>query len=99
MAAEETPDLVLLDYMMPVKNGFDAFQEIRRNPALCHVPVIVLTAFGQNIGEIHGLAREGRSAGIRDCLEKPVEPNVLLERVAAVLEKSVGDSGNGSANS
>jgi DNA-binding response OmpR family regulator len=85
LAAEERPDAVLLDMMMPVKSGFEACQELKGLPDLESVPVIAMTAFGQNIGEIHGLPHKTACTLIRDILEKPVEPNVLLERLAKAL--------------
>jgi len=85
MAVEDPPDLVLIDFMMPVKSGFDACQDLRRIPARRDVPIIALTAFGRNIGEIHGLSGGEADLPIQDCLEKPVEPNVLLERVSHAL--------------
>ena len=85
MAEEEPPDLIILDFMMPVKNGFETCCELHQIPRLHDVPIIVLTAFGQNIGEIHGFTQEDARLHIRNCLEKPVEPNVLLARVAQAL--------------
>lgn len=85
MAAEEKPDLILLDFMMPVKSGFATSQELRQIEALRDVPILVLTAFGQNIGEIYGLSPQEARLHIQGCLEKPVEPNVLLERIAEAL--------------
>jgi DNA-binding response OmpR family regulator len=85
MAAEDPPDAVLLDYFMPVKNGFVVAEELRRMPGLDRVPIIVLTAFGRNVGEIHGLPHDKACAHIQDFLEKPVEPNVLLDRLARLL--------------
>jgi len=87
MAREQPPDLILLDFMMPVKDGFDACREIRSSPEAGGVPIVALTAFGQDIGEIHGLTRGGDAAAIQDFLEKPVEPNVFLERIALALGK------------
>ena len=91
MAAEERPDLILLDFMMPVKNGFEACAEMRQIPALRNVPILAFTAFGQDIGEIHGMTRSDSSTGIQDYLEKPVEPNVLVERVRSALTRSMDD--------
>ena len=85
LASEQRPDLVLLDLVMPVKSGFETCEALRRLPGLAGVPIIALTAFGENIGEIHGLMRNGDSCPIQDCLEKPVEFNVLLQRVRAAL--------------
>jgi two-component system phosphate regulon response regulator PhoB len=92
MAVEEPPDLILLDFMMPVKSGFDVCLELAGNPSLRDVPVIVLTAFGQDIGVIHGLASGTIPSCIRDYVEKPFEVNVLLERVGlAMARKGDGD--------
>lgn len=85
MALEEPPDLVLLDFMMPVKSGFAVCLELRKMPALREVPIIGLTAFGQNVGEIHGLVAEDAHLHLQDCIEKPVEPNILLAQVARAL--------------
>ena len=84
LAQQERPDLILLDWMMPVKSGFEACVELRRIPSLNDVPIIVLTAFGQNIGEVYGLSSGGKRA-LDDFMEKPFEPNILFERVAGLL--------------
>jgi CheY-like chemotaxis protein len=85
LAAEEAPDAVLLDFLMPVKNGFAVAEELRRMPGLAGVPIIAMTAFGQNVGEIYGLPRSKACGQIQEFLEKPVEPNVLLDRLARLL--------------
>ena len=87
LAAEERPDLVLLDYIMPIKDGFAVCQELRQLPGMADVPIIALTAFGQNIGEIYGLPRQRACQSIADFLEKPVEANVLLDRIVGVLAR------------
>ena len=83
-AREESPDLVLLDLLMPIKSGFDTCHELKAIEGMAGVPVLGLTAFGRNIGETHE-ANSQQGLGLDDCLEKPVEPNVLLERIAAAL--------------
>ena len=85
MATENRPDLILLDYMMPVKSGFEALCELREINSMTNVPILVLTSFGQNIGEIHGLRRGNDTPLVQDCLEKPIEPNVLLDRIASAI--------------
>ena len=84
-ASEAPPDLILLDFMMPGKDGFAACREMRTLEHLRRVPILALTAFGQDIGEVHGLARAREAGWIQEFMEKPVEPNVLLERMAALL--------------
>jgi len=87
LAAQERPDLILLDFFMPLKNGFEVCSDLQNIPGLRDVPVLVMTAFGQDIGEIHGLPAQKPCANIRGRLEKPFEINVLLERVASALEE------------
>jgi DNA-binding response OmpR family regulator len=84
-AREMSPDLILLDFMMPIKDGFDACKELRTIPALRHVPIVAMTAFGQDIGIVYGTDRDSSKFDIQDCLEKPVEINVLLQRMADLL--------------
>jgi two-component system alkaline phosphatase synthesis response regulator PhoP len=85
MAAEQPPDLIILDLMMPEKDGFETSQELSAVPRLRDVPILALTAFSQDIGEIYGAPKNGPPRSIRGYMEKPVEFNVFLERVAAAL--------------
>jgi DNA-binding response OmpR family regulator len=87
LATEDPPDLMLLDFMMPLKNGFDVCSDMQNIARLRDVPVLVMTAFGQEIGEIHGVSMQKPPANIRGRVEKPFEVNVLLERVAEALEE------------
>ncbi len=85
MAAEERPDLIILDFVMPVKNSFDTLLELRQIDGMAGVPVLALTSFGQDIGEIHDLRRGDDKPQVQEYLEKPIEPNVFLDRVASAL--------------
>jgi DNA-binding response OmpR family regulator len=85
MASEEPPDLILLDFIMPSKDGLEVAHEIRQQTALQRVPIIALTAFGRDIGKIHGLPHDEALASIHDFLDKPVDPNVLLDRIAGAI--------------
>ena len=84
IARQERPDLIILDFMMPTMDGFDTCRQLRQIDGLRDVPVLAMTAFGQNIGEIYGLSSDGKRA-VDDFMEKPVEPNILFERVAGLL--------------
>src|SRR3954453_3183151 len=77
---EHRPDVVVLDVMMPRKNGFDVLRAIRRISA---VPVIILTARDEDLSEVRGL-----ELGAADYLVKPFSPLVLLARVKAVLPRA-----------
>jgi adenylate cyclase len=80
---EATPfDLVFLDVMMPVLDGFETLQRIKASPTLRDVPVLMLSA----LGEADGVAR-CLELGAEDYLPKPFQPSVLRARVASCLEK------------
>jgi CheY-like chemotaxis protein len=86
-ALEEQPDLILLDVIMPVKDGFTAAQQIKKDPRLNKIPVIMLTSFSsrhQNTGIPVG---QGYLLETDDYIEKPVNPEDLLTSVAACLQK------------
>jgi two-component system phosphate regulon response regulator OmpR len=75
----ESPDMVILDVMMPKKNGLDVLKDIRK---VSQVPVIMLTAKGEETDRIVGL-----ELGADDYLSKPFSPRELLARVHAVLRR------------
>ncbi len=77
-AREENPDLILLDVIMPVKDGFTAAEQLKKDPQLSKIPVIMLTSFstkgaGTGIPQSRGLTLEAE-----DYIEKPVSPQELL---------------------
>ncbi len=79
---ESTPfDLVLLDLMMPGFDGIDVLSHIRANESRVHVPVIIITAYGEREQRIKAL-----EAGADEFLEKPVDSAILLARVRTLLE-------------
>ena len=80
---EDSPDFVILDVMMPKKNGLEVLQDIRRDSK---VPVIMLTAKGEDVDRIVGL-----EMGADDYLPKPFNPRELLARIKAVRRRIVPD--------
>ncbi len=76
---EKTPDLVILDHMMPGKDGLEALRDIRSRQDL---PVIMLTARGDDTDKIVGL-----ELGADDYIAKPFNPRELLARIKAVLRR------------
>jgi len=77
----EAPDLVLLDVNMPHKDGFTVLNEIRSDPAIQHIPVIILTAARLDAAEIqHGLI-----LGADDYITKPFDRRELLARIRTKL--------------
>ncbi|MFC2122408.1 response regulator [Bacteroidota bacterium] len=87
MARQESPDLILLDVIMPVEDGFTAAEELKKDPQLNKIPVIMLTSFSSK-GQETNIPR-GRGLGLEteDYLEKPVQPDELLKTVKQYLKK------------
>ena len=81
----EMPDLILLDVRMPRMTGYEVCREIKENEDTKHIPVIFLSAKGQD-AEI----QEGIDAGAEEYLVKPFAPDDLLARVKAILEEHTG---------
>ena len=83
---DESHELVLLDVMMPKLNGLDTLKEIRK---VSNVPVMMLTARGEDIDRILGL-----ELGADDYLPKPFNDRELVARIRAILRRSVSPSNN-----
>lgn len=80
-AATELPQLILLDLMMPVMNGFEFCRAQAADPRLAGIPVIVMTADGD-------VGNKQRRAGATDSLRKPIEVDQLLEVVNRHLRRT-----------
>jgi len=77
---EHLPDIVLLDVMMPGMDGFEVARRIKSNPAMAHVPVVMVTALDQPSDRVAGL-----EAGADDFLTKPVDDAALFSRVRSLV--------------
>ena len=82
MAQKVEPDLILLDIMMPGKNGIDVCRMLRLNPLFKNTLVVFLTALSDESTEIRGL-----ETGADDYLTKPVSPKVLVSKVNALFRR------------
>ncbi len=78
--SETPPDLILLDVMMPVMDGYEVCQQLRNNPLSAHIPIIFLTAKSEVEDE-----RKGLSLGASDYITKPISPPILEARVKTHL--------------
>ncbi len=86
-AREERPDLILLDVIMPVENGFTAAEQLKKDPKLAEIPVLMLTSYSTR-GAGTGIPRSrGLEVEYEDYIDKPVSPNDLLKIVAKHLQK------------
>ncbi len=79
---EQLPDLVLLDVMMPKRDGFDVCETIRANPAWKDIPIIMLTAKGRDVEREKGLA-----LGADAYITKPFSTREAMERIKQFLSK------------
>ena len=75
---EETPDLILMDVVMPGQNGFQLTRTITRDPRFTNVPVIICTSKNQETDRVWGMRQ-----GARDYVVKPVNPDELLSKIKA----------------
>jgi two-component system cell cycle response regulator len=76
----DRPDLILLDIMMPVMDGFQVCEALKADPATAHIPVVMVTALNEPADRVRGL-----EAGADDFLSKPVNDMALLARVKSLL--------------
>ena len=83
LVIEEPPDLILLDWMLPSLSGIEVCRRIRRNESARDVPIIMLTARGEDSDRVLGL-----DSGADDYITKPFSPRELMARVRAVLRRS-----------
>ncbi len=78
----EKPDLILLDLMLPDRDGYDITRLVRRDPSLAHMPIIMLTARVEDTDKIVGL-----ELGADDYVTKPYNPREVVARVRARLRE------------
>ena len=88
--AERVPDLILLDWMLPGTSGLELARRLRREGLTREVPIIMLTARGEENDRVSGL-----EAGVDDYVVKPFSARELLARIKAVMRRS-GDDEQGS---
>ncbi len=83
LLAQQRPDLIILDVMMPGENGYQIFGYLRSNPETQHIPVVIMTAHAEHIYE-----RISVDLGAAEHITKPFHPLDLVERVKALLQVS-----------
>ncbi|MFC1874396.1 response regulator [Chloroflexota bacterium] len=85
-AKKESPDLIILDIIMPVEDGFTAAEQLKSDPKLAKIPVIMLTSYSAKGAETSIPRSRGFSLEADDYIEKPVSPDNLLAAVAKHLK-------------
>jgi len=82
MAIQDTPDVILLDWMLPNLSGLEICRQLRRNEGTANVPIILLTARADEPDRVRGL-----EMGADDYVVKPFSPKELIARIQAVLRR------------
>jgi two-component system phosphate regulon response regulator PhoB len=83
MIEDEPPDLLILDWMLPFASGIEVCRQIRRRPETRRLPIIMLTAKGEEADRIRGL-----ESGADDYVSKPFSPSEVVARVRALLRRA-----------
>lgn len=78
--AENPPDLILLDVMMPEMNGFEVSRHIRQNLALPYIPILLITGYTEPT------AADAYDVGVDGFISKPIDFDVLLKRIRDILQ-------------
>ena len=87
---EERPDLIILDVIMPEKDGFAVCKELKQNPHyyfFSKIPVLMLTVFPDDREKTGLSVQEGMTMEAEDYIQKPVSPEELLSRAEKLLKK------------
>jgi len=86
-AKKEKPDAIVLDIMMPEKDGFAACKELKGDPACKDIPILILTAVGEHFANTRYAKSMGLELEAEDYIDKPLDPKLLVARLAKLLKK------------
>ena len=87
LARTKTPDLIILDIIMPGQDGFAVCEALKDDPKLRHVPVMMLTSFAERMSGTSLALRQGMMLEAEDYVDKPVRPAELLRRIEKLLQR------------
>jgi two-component system alkaline phosphatase synthesis response regulator PhoP len=86
MIAQQVPDLLILDLLMPRMDGWGVIREMRGDPNYADVPIMVLTTVVEDASRRRYELETGLAMDVQDYVQKPVAPAELLKRVSALLK-------------
>jgi len=86
-AKTEAPDLVLLDIIMPLTDGFSAAEQFKKDPDLSNIPVVMLTSYAERRSGTGIPVSKGFQLEAEDYIEKPVNPEQLFDIIEKNLKK------------
>jgi len=90
MVAEEIPDLIILDLLMPRMDGWGVIREMRSNPRYSSVPIMILSTVIEDASYRRYELETGLAMDIQGYVQKPAKPADLLHRVGKLLKERVG---------
>jgi two-component system alkaline phosphatase synthesis response regulator PhoP len=90
MVAEEIPDLIILDLLMPRMDGWGVIREMRSNPRYSSVPIMILSTVIEDASHRRYELETGLGMDIQGYVQKPAKPADLLHRVGKLLKERVG---------
>ena len=85
---EDRPDLILLDIIMPIEDGFTAAEHLKKDPQLAKIPILMLTSYSTKGAETSIPRSRGYELEAEDYIDKPVTPQDLLDTVAKHLKRA-----------
>lgn len=85
VAKAEKPDLIILDVIMPTEDGFSAAEEMKNDPDMSGIPIMMLTSFASRGVETNIPRSRGMEMQSEDYIDKPVDPEVLLAHAEKLL--------------
>jgi CheY-like chemotaxis protein len=89
MIAQETPDLLILDLLMPRMDGWGVIREMRSEPRYTGVPILVLTTVIEDASRRRYELETGMAMDVQDYVQKPAKPAELIQRVEKLLRSRV----------
>lgn len=89
MIAEETPDLLILDLLMPRLDGWGVIRELRSEPRYANLPIMILTTVIEDASRRRYELETGMAMDVQDYVQKPAKPGDLIQRIERLLQKEV----------
>ena len=87
IARAEKPDLIILDVIMPFEDGFTVAKQLKADPVLSEIPIIILTSFSRRKGETYVSVAQGMELEAEAYIEKPVSPQELIQKIERLLQE------------
>ena len=84
---KNTPDLIILDLLMPKKDGFEVIKELRGHPSYPRIPILVLTVVKKEAAGRRYELETALRMDVDDYIEKPIQPDDLIDRVKRILAR------------